>query len=669
MTTTATAPLSATPPNAQRAGASEIDESQLNLLSRLSGLRGLTAFAAASQFWAVVTVLERGRTVKGLYPGAGSVLVHFAAEAVSGAFIALAAWAMTWLLRVPVTHASRSRWLARGWSVGLALCFSVFLYGYFVARSTKAHVLPTPIWLLGFTIVGWAVLATITWILAGPVRRRTWMLGPVAGLAAAALHIWALRVLTNTYGNAHVILLIIVVWLGGLAAAVCLPSERVTRVVGYASAGIVGAATLCLLLLTPSNAQRKAVLLWGGAAKRVTLNVLWRIADVDRDGVPSRFWGTDTNDSDASTIVSRTRLTRVDTPPTMVPKARGVNVLWILFDTLRADTFDRVLAEKPAVREFFSEFAAFEGFSSCSSRTDQTVMPLLGRDTCDALQVTDSLRGAPIGVLRSAGFRDEHLGYFRPYFRFTKSQTIKDDSTVIQTLRERLETNVEASLLLFVHLRGGHTKSTYAGPSYDGIHSTLERDAYERQVEKTLEKLARSLTGLLRDDWVVLFMGDHGEAFDQHHTSGHGTTLYEEVLRTPFLLRSRAWPAGRYTESIGCPDVVARLYHALGLIPQRPEPLGFQFAATDILRGEFGQLQNMGVRSLRTGDLKTIYFPELGIWEHYNLNDDPGEQRDLSETSSTFTREKQRMESLVASCAPPVEANMTRERLRLRPAP
>lgn len=669
MTTTASAPASAARPNAQGADVSETDESSSTVLSRISGLSGLSAFVAASQLLALLTLFERARTVEGLYPSAGTVLVHFAAEVASGAVIALAAWTMTSLLRVPATQAKRSPWLARGWNVALALGLSVFLYGYFVARSTKANVLPLPIWLLGFALAGWAMLAATTWVLARPVRRRTWVLGLVAGPTAAALHIWALKVLTNTYGNAHVILLIIAVWLGGLAAAVCLSRIRVAPIVGYACAGIVAAAGFYLLLLTPSNAHRKAVLLWGGAAKRVTLNVVWRIADMDRDGVPSRFWGVDTNDSDARTIVSATTHVPASTPRGTIPKAQGVNVLWLWFDTLRVDTFERVLAEKPVVREFFSAFAAFDGFSSCSSRTDQTMMPLLGKGTCDALQVPGSFRGSFISVLRSAGFRDEHLGYFPPYFKFTKSQTIEDDSVVIQTLRTRLETSVEPPLLLFVHLRGGHSKPTYAGPSYDGPHRTLERDAHERQVEKTLENLARSLTGLLRDDWVVLFMGDHGEAFGEHNTSGHATTLYEEALRTPLLLRSRAWPAGRHTESIGCPDVIARLYHALGLAPQRPEPLDFQFAATDVLRGEFGQLQNLGVRALRTGNLKTIYFPELGIWEHYNLGDDPGEQRDISETSPTFPREKQRLESLVANCAPPIEANTTRERLRLRAAP
>ena len=48
---------------------------------------------------------------------------------------------------------------------------------------------------------------------------------------------------------------------------------------------------------------------------------------------------------------------------------------------------------------------------------------------------------------------------------------------------------------------------------------------------------------------LLLFTADHGEAFGEHESGGHSTTIYEELLRVPLI----AWGAGLLPRTIAEP--------------------------------------------------------------------------------------------------------------------
>lgn len=66
---------------------------------------------------------------------------------------------------------------------------------------------------------------------------------------------------------------------------------------------------------------------------------------------------------------------------------------------------------------------------------------------------------------------------------------------------------------------------------------------------------------------LILFTSDHGEHFGEHGLTGHGNSLYEELLRVPFLFAGPGVPAGRFPVAPRLEDVPITLLHAAGIRP------------------------------------------------------------------------------------------------------
>jgi len=104
------------------------------------------------------------------------------------------------------------------------------------------------------------------------------------------------------------------------------------------------------------------------------------------------------------------------------------------------------------------------------------------------------------------------------------------------------------------------------------------RDLYDAEVfylDRELGRLWRELgrRGAL-DNTIVVITADHGEQFGEHKMSGHGNSLYMQLLRVPLILRfDRGIPAGtRSADIISLRDIGATLLELAGVRPQVPFP-------------------------------------------------------------------------------------------------
>jgi hypothetical protein len=295
------------------------------------------------------------------------------------------------------------------------------------------------------------------------------------------------------------------------------------------------------------------------------------------------------------------------------------SIALVLFDTLRIDAFETTTRRSKKVDRAFATFANYSEYRTCSTTTVQVLNQILGDQGCPAV-------GAPNGLwvaAHQAGYDDVHFGSYvlsAPTF----SSTIPDDTDAHALSRAADWINARPKdappAFVFVHLRGGH-------PPYRGEGATLLEE-YQSQVQSSLELVADFVDGVA-DEWVTVLLGDHGEEFGEHEQFHHGADLYEPALRTAFLLRASGVAPGRSLAGMGCPDAVSAIAAAAAGVPP-PPALGFQFASLELKRGTLGFLYDSHLRARIEANRKTIWDPELGLWEQYDLATDPGEQEDMS---------------------------------------
>src|SRR5207253_1279631 len=71
----------------------------------------------------------------------------------------------------------------------------------------------------------------------------------------------------------------------------------------------------------------------------------------------------------------------------------------------------------------------------------------------------------------------------------------------------------------------------------------------------------------VRESTVILVTADHGEEFQEHGRLGHGTQLYDELLRVPLVIAGPGIVPGRVAEQAQGIDVFPTVSALLGLPP------------------------------------------------------------------------------------------------------
>ena len=203
-----------------------------------------------------------------------------------------------------------------------------------------------------------------------------------------------------------------------------------------------------------------------------------------------------------------------------------------------------------------------------------------------------------------------------------------------------------------------------------------DREDLVARYDETLAYLDASLARLLAHaagpngeaETLIVVTSDHGEAWGEHDTIGHGSTLYDEQVRVPLLVRQPRQRAGRM---VGEPVGLAGVFRLLteGTADVRAEEFvvseSFPLVPTPEKPGV------RGGRGLLSGSLAYLRGVD-GRAELYDLRDDPGESRNLAAVptaSDAVAGASARLDRWIAA-HPPLKSPETREsredRARLR---
>jgi arylsulfatase A-like enzyme len=179
----------------------------------------------------------------------------------------------------------------------------------------------------------------------------------------------------------------------------------------------------------------------------------------------------------------------------------------------------------------------------------------------------------------------------------------------------------------------GHHPYAYSLPGPFDENDEVGR--YRNALHEADHALGELLEGLkargLDGKTIVVVIGDHGEAFGQHHGNyGHNLALYDENVRVPFLV---ALPGQAQTKRIAevasLVDVVPTVLDLIGV--KRPA----EFEGESLLRPRerialFFTDYSLGLLGLRDGCWKMIHELESGRSKLFDLCVDPTERNNLA---------------------------------------
>jgi hypothetical protein len=90
------------------------------------------------------------------------------------------------------------------------------------------------------------------------------------------------------------------------------------------------------------------------------------------------------------------------------------------------------------------------------------------------------------------------------------------------------------------------------------------KDRYDNNIRYATDQIARLLATLGPQDVVVIF-SDHGEEFWDHQQFEHGHTLFDELLRVPFVIRGPDVPSGQVEQPVSLLDIAPTLLDLLDI--------------------------------------------------------------------------------------------------------
>ncbi|MDJ0765129.1 MAG: sulfatase-like hydrolase/transferase [Myxococcota bacterium] len=200
---------------------------------------------------------------------------------------------------------------------------------------------------------------------------------------------------------------------------------------------------------------------------------------------------------------------------------------------------------------------------------------------------------------------------------------------------DRVVTIGEPPTFLWVHYFNLH--EPYESTRY-GVSPTDRYDGEIRDADEAVIRLIRHIEATLQRNAIVVITADHGEEFEDHGGCYHGSSLYDEQVRVPFIIAVPGIAPKRVRAPISVAAAAPTVLHLVDITPP-PTMLG-QDLRPGIFGGDEKHMAQPVFASVMHHHLvldwpwKLIADPSQEIYELYNLATDPKER------ANRFDREK-----------------------------
>jgi arylsulfatase A-like enzyme len=195
----------------------------------------------------------------------------------------------------------------------------------------------------------------------------------------------------------------------------------------------------------------------------------------------------------------------------------------------------------------------------------------------------------------------------------------------------RLERASPEPLFLFLHFLDAHSPYNRAGARPTPFEGYLaELGLVDHELGRLRQALER--TGLA-DRTILMVLSDHGEAFGEHGLTWHGLTLYDELLRVPLFVWTRAGRPRTVDDPVSLIDLGPTVLDLMGVAT----PARFMGQSlVPFLRGQRPALTRPILAEARLkralitpGGMKIVHDTQAQTVEIFDLNKDPGEEKNL----------------------------------------
>ena len=372
-------------------------------------------------------------------------------------------------------------------------------------------------------------------------------------------------------------------------------------------------------------------------------------------------------------------------------------IVLIVLDTLRADHLGAYGAERstsPRIDELAGRSLVFERATSTAPWTNPSMAALFTGEHPAALGIREAAAVLPAAVptltetLSAAGYQTfgvvshiyvgEKLGFARGFERWNEEHArghhyVSSAAVTDAALAQLDGRDPERPFFLFVHYFDAHYQYLEheghrftQGPPREGVEALsvdelrgrvgagqlapgdLRRlaDVYDSEVSFVDHHVGRLLDELERqglyDASLVVLTADHGEALGDHGWVGHTRTLYQELVRTPLLVKlPGSRESTRVAASVSTRDVYPTLVDHLRLrVPGQADAAQRSLLNVEDDRPAFSETQsNATLQSVTLGPWKLVHDTSSGAQRLFDLASDPGESRDRAAAEPTRVAE------------------------------
>lgn len=176
-------------------------------------------------------------------------------------------------------------------------------------------------------------------------------------------------------------------------------------------------------------------------------------------------------------------------------------------------------------------------------------------------------------------------------------------------------------------------------------------DLYDSEIAYTDYHINRLLDKLkqkeLFNKTIIVILADHGEEFREHGNILHNNAPYQELIHIPLIIKTPTTKKQRIQETIDETDIMPTLLKLL----ETPIPEGLYGTAIPMQKNEF-KTKNKTIYAERLKDSKCIIEDKnkliiktsegnINSIELYNLQEDPKEKNNITETEKQKTTELQ----------------------------